>query len=81
MARIFLKYLKGGFVSGEAPAKTSSTVFTLANTPADPAAVTVYLDGSVLTPTVEYSISGATITLTTAIAAGQNLRANYTKAR
>ena len=68
----------------EAPTGTcngSTTSFTLANSPVSVAAVTLYLDGAAMLQGAgkDYTISGATITLTTACALGQSLQAVYSK--
>lgn len=68
----------------EAPSGTingSNVTFTLAQTPqengsAEPS-VDLYQDGLYQIPGVDYTISGVTITMTTAPALGQSLRASY----
>ena len=74
----------GGFGTWtqEVPSGTcngSTTSFTLANTPAASASVQLHLDGLMLTQGSgkDYTISGATITLTTACSTGQSLWAVY----
>jgi hypothetical protein len=57
----------------------TNTSFTLANTPSVTASLHLLLDGIVLIPTTDYSISGSTITFVTAPALGQFLRATYSK--
>jgi hypothetical protein len=68
----------------EIPAGTcngSTTTFTLANTPNVALTVSLYLDGLLLLQGAgkDYTISTATITLTTACATGQTLTASYSK--
>lgn len=68
------------FWKDEAPSGTingSNTSFTLSETPIENDAVELFLDGLYLTPTTDYSISGTTITMVTAPALGQTLRASY----
>lgn len=54
------------------------SVFVLAHTPIAAKRVKVYVNGSFQTQGVHYTISGATITMTSAIAADQTLDAVYT---
>ena len=58
----------------------TNTTLTLSFTPSSANAVSLYLDGFMLTQGtgLEYTISGATITLSSACGAGQILYANYT---
>lgn len=65
--------LPSGTVNG------SNVTFTLANTPVTTASVSLFLNGILLIPTTDYSISTATITMTTAPALGQTLRAVYSR--
>lgn len=57
----------------------SNVTFTLAFTPVASASVQLYLDGILLISGAgnDYTISGATITMITAPALGQSIRANY----
>jgi len=58
----------------------TTTSITLANTPTSNAVVSLYLDGSILRQGsgLDYTISGATITLASACATGQTLYGVYT---
>jgi hypothetical protein len=79
MTKVLDRFINEGWVSGETPTGTvngSNTSFTLAFTPDDPAGVRVFLDG--LRETA-FSLSGTTITMTTAPATGQSLTVDYTK--
>jgi hypothetical protein len=62
----------GGSING------SNTAFTLANTPQSGPAVILTLDGLTQIQGVDYTISGTSITMTTAPALGQMLWATYT---
>ena len=67
------------FITNETPSGSidgSNTTFTLANTP-ESGTVTLYLNGLLIDPGDDYTISGATITMTTAPVTGDKLRANY----
>lgn len=59
----------------------SNVTFTLPSTPQESGStepsVDLYLDGLYQTPGTDYTISGVTITMTTAPALGQSLRASY----
>ena len=79
MTRVADRFVNEGWVKNETPSGTvngSNVSFTLAFTPDDPAAVHVYLDG-LYEPNV--SVSGSTLTFSTAPAAGQSITVNYTK--
>lgn len=79
MSRLDARFLKDFWVD-EAPSGTingSNTVFTLSQLPNDNESVDLFLDGLYQTPGTEYSVSGTTITMTTAPALGQSLRASY----
>lgn len=56
---------------------SSNVTFTLANTPADSNGVVVILDGTVQYNGIDYSVSGATITFTTAPVTGSSIFAYY----
>lgn len=56
----------------------SNTSFTLAFTPVSNASVLVFLNGAEQDQTVDYTISSATITMTTAPAIGQTMKVFYT---
>lgn len=76
MARLDAKFLKRFWVK-ETPSGTvngSNVTFTLSQIPAENDAVEIYLDGLFVT---DYSLSGVTITMTTAPAFGQVIRAFY----
>lgn len=55
----------------------SNTSFSVTSAPV--VLIGLYLDGAYLTPTTDYSISVATVTMVTAPATGQILRAVYFK--
>jgi len=55
----------------------SNVTFTLAQTPLVNAAVLVFLDGSLQKQTVDYTLSGSTITFAIAPATGQSIAAFY----
>lgn len=57
----------------------SNTTFTLANIPGSNSSVQVYLDGIVLIQSTDYTLSSATITMTTAPALAQKLYVVYAK--
>lgn len=63
----------GGFTYINEIVAGSGTSFTLANVPADSTRVALYGGGSRLIPTADYTISGATITMTNSYSAGQVL--------
>jgi hypothetical protein len=54
-----------------------NVTFTLAFTPLENEAVKVYLDGLLLRQGTDYTISGSTITMTTAPALAQQIWAEY----
>lgn len=67
--------------SQEVPSGTingSNVTFTLAQTPTSNAAVSLYQDGFLMRQGTDYTISGSTITMTTAPVSGQTLDATYT---
>jgi len=83
MSRLNAQSLQRFWVD-ETPSGTidgSNLVFTLAQTPVENAAVDVFLDGLKQIPGTDYSVSGITITFTTAPANGQLLRVDYIQAR
>lgn len=70
----------GGTHIQEVPSGTingSNTAFTLSQTPTANAVVLLFLDGLFWIQTVDYTISGTSVTATTAPATGQKLRAKY----
>lgn len=73
LKKITTKEIPSGSING------SNVTFTLANTPQENEAVQLYLDGLFLVESVDYSLSSLTITMTTAPALGQSLRAVYWK--
>lgn len=78
MSRVKNRFINEGWTQ-ETPSGSvngSNLVFTLAFTPDDSEGVEVYLDGLLET---DYSISGTTITFTTAPVAGQTVRVFYQK--
>ena len=69
-------------IQQETPSGTingSNVTFTLAFTPVTTQSLELYQDGILLLQTTDYTLSGATITFTTAPAAGQSIRAVYSK--
>jgi hypothetical protein len=71
LKKITTKEVPSGTING------SNVTFTLANIPQENEAVQLYLDGLFLVEGVDYSLSSVTITMTTAPALGQSLRAAY----
>ena len=68
-----------GFVDGETPSgavNDVNTVYTLANTPVA-GSVKVYLNGVRMKVTEDYTISGTTLTFSTAPATGDNILVDY----
>lgn len=57
----------------------SNTSFTISSASHESEAFNLYLDGLKLTNSTDYSLSSTTITMVTAPAVGQSLRANYVK--
>lgn len=57
----------------------SNTAFSLAFTPTASSAVHIYLDGVFQEQTVDYTISGASLTFTVAPSLGQTMKAVYTR--
>jgi hypothetical protein len=55
----------------------ANVTFTLANTPVSNASVKLYQNGLFMRQGTDYTISGVTITMTTAPASGQTLDVNY----
>lgn len=79
MTRISEKFL-AETVAQETPSgliNGSNTSYSLAQTPESASAVALYLDGLLLTQGTDYTISGTAITMTTAPALAQVLRAQY----
>jgi hypothetical protein len=79
MSRISAEFLLK-FWTLETPSGTvngSNTVFTLAFTPVENDAVTVFLNGLFQRPTTDYSISGTTITFVTAPPVASDVRTSY----
>lgn len=73
VAATFAQEIPSGTVNG------SNVTFTLVNTPAAVASVQLHMDGLLLIPTTDYSISGSTITMVVAPATGQKLQVVYSK--
>lgn len=72
----------GANIVQEAPSGTINGInvtFTLANTPPANSTVMLHLNGLILIQGTDYTISSATITMTTAPALGQTLYAVYSK--
>lgn len=79
MSRLDARFLKD-FSVKETPSGTingSNTAFTLAQTPNENEAVQLFLDGLYLVEGVDYTLSGTSITMTTAPAVAQVLKAQY----
>ena len=57
----------------------TNTVFTLSFTTVNVSTISVYVDGIVCLPTVDYSFSGVTLTLTLAPVLGQKVFVTYIK--
>lgn len=79
MTRVISRFIVEGMIQ-EAPSGTingSNVTFTLASTPESASQVELFLDGLYLFQTTDYSISSSTITMVTAPALGQSLRAAY----
>jgi hypothetical protein len=64
------------FGQGFATAGSGSTTITLGSTPVSNSSVSIYVNGSILTPNA-YSISGTTITLSSALSAGDVAVVNW----
>lgn len=82
MSKIQSKFLENQFVESETPAgliNGVNTAYTLAFTPVYSSTVSVFLNGLLQTQGVDYTISGANITMTVAPALAQILKANYIK--
>lgn len=78
MTRALDRFINEGWTR-EVPSGTvngSNVTFTLAFTPDDANAIHIFLDGLLETA---YSITGTTITFTTAPALGQSVYVTYTK--
>jgi hypothetical protein len=58
-------------------ASAGQTVFALSDTPLVPNAALVVMNGALLTPTTDYTISGSTLTLVNGALAGQTVVARY----
>lgn len=83
MSRLDAIYLKR-FWEGETPSglvNGTNTVFTIAQAPLEGETVDVFLDGLKQRPGTDYTVSGSTITFTTAPVAGQTIRVDYIRAR
>jgi hypothetical protein len=81
MSRLDAKFLKDFWVK-ETPSGTingSNTAFTLAQTPQENEAVQLFLDGLYLIEGTDYTLSGTSITMTTAPVLGQVLKAQYVR--
>lgn len=79
MSRLNAKALKNFWVN-ETPSGTingSNTAFSLAQTPLENETVSLYLDGLYLTEGTDYTLTNTSITMTTAPATAQVLRAVY----
>ena len=70
---IFVQEEPTGTVNG------SNTAFTLSEVPHSNACVELYLNGLILRQGTDYSLSGSSITMTTAPVSGSDLYATYIK--
>lgn len=75
LQKFWTKETPSGAING------SNTAFTLAQLPLENEAVELFLDGLRLDEGVDYSLSSQNITMTTAPAVGQTLRATYIRAK
>lgn len=71
LARMWKDETPSGTING------SNVTFTLSEVPVENDAIEIFLNGLYQEPGVDYSISGTTITMTTAPALGQSLKASY----
>lgn len=71
IANIFVQEVPSGTVNG------SNVTFTLSNNPIFTSAILLHVNGVLLIQGTHYSISGNTITMTSAPVAGQLLHAVY----
>lgn len=81
MSRLIGKWV-GAVFQQEVPSGTvngSNTAFTLSATPHSAAAVVITVNGLVQRQTTHYSVSGATVTFTSAPTTGQEIYAIYVK--
>lgn len=79
MTRVIDRQVNEGWVDNEVPSGTvngSNVTFTLAFTPDDAAGVKVYINGL---RTKDFSVTGSTITFTTAPATDSEITVDYTK--
>jgi hypothetical protein len=70
----------GNFADNETPSGTingSNTAFTLANVPNPASSLALYLDGAIQEAGIDFTLSGAGITMTSAPLTGQVLRTFY----
>lgn len=81
MSRLDAKFLKDFWVK-ETPSGTingSNTAFSLAHTPQENEAVQLFLDSLFLIEGTDYTLSGVSITMTSAPVLGQSLKAQYVR--
>lgn len=77
--RIDAEFLKKFWVQ-ETPSGTingSNTAFTLSQTPFENETIMLFLDGLLLKQGTDYTVSGTSITMTTAPALAQEMRVQY----
>lgn len=81
MTRSGSRFLDEGYAQ-EIPSGTVNginTTFTMAYTPDDATSVQVFIDGLKQAYAVDFTVSGTTITMTTAPAPGQTIDVSYHK--
>jgi hypothetical protein len=71
LKRMWVDETPSGTING------SNTAFTLSTAPLENAAVDLYQDGLKLVDGTDYTLSSTSITMTTAPALGQSLRATF----
>ena len=71
--------IAGQFNRDSASGNSSTTVFTLTNSPASTTEARVFLDGILQILTTDYTISGTSLTFVTAPATGQNITVLYSR--
>jgi len=80
MSKVLGKYLlETEFKTNTATGNGSTTAFNLTNTPIGIHALWVYLNGLFQTPTTDFSLSGATVTFSTAPANTKSIVFRYIK--
>jgi hypothetical protein len=75
LKKFWVQEVPSGLVNG------TNVTFVLSKPPLEAECVEVFVDGLRKDPGVEYTISGSTITFSTAPAFGQTVRVSYVQAR